>query len=209
MLWLVNQGSEKAINDQIIISVSYHLLQNIPLHTPKSGLLQNRTLPNSVLLKSGSSVILPNSLLPKSTYYSILPNSFLPKSILPKSRFAAMYSIRVLSTKVQFYQSPLCSKMTLYQIIFYQSPVLPKSCSTKVPFYWSPFYQSPFYQSPNLLKCILPKSGLRKKCDSTKLLSTKDRPPCSSLSAWLIVRGGGDFGRKEFGRITLFTQNER
>jgi hypothetical protein len=49
--------------------------------------------------------------------------------------------------------------------------------STKVRFYQIPFYQSLFYQSPDLLVCILPKSGLPKKCDSIKFLSTKVRPP--------------------------------
>jgi hypothetical protein len=72
-------------------------------------------LPNSVLLKS---------VLPKSC---LLKNWILPNSVLPKSGFAGMYSNKVRSTKVWFYQSPVCSKMIFYQIPFYQSPVLPKS----------------------------------------------------------------------------------
>jgi hypothetical protein len=73
-----------------------------------------------------------------------------------------MCSARVHSTKVRLYQSPVCYKIISYQSPFFQSPVLPKSSSTKVR-----FYQSPYYQNSDLLECILPKSGLRKKGDSS------------------------------------------
>jgi hypothetical protein len=36
-------------------------------------------------------------------------------------------STKVCSSKVQFNQSPVCSKIDIYQIPFYQSPFLPKS----------------------------------------------------------------------------------
>jgi hypothetical protein len=69
------------------------------------------------------------------------------------------------------------------KIGFYQSHALPKSCSTKVM-----LYQSPFYQSPDLQEWILPKSGLPENSDSTKFRSPKVRPPPRLASRLGLVK---------------------
>jgi hypothetical protein len=89
-----------------------------------------------------------------------------------------MYSTKVRSTKVRFYQSHACSKMIFYQIPFYQSPVLPKS---------------------GLLKNgILPNSVLPKSVPPLKGPDSSSLSPLPSLN-WLplLCRMGVCSPRKE------------
>jgi hypothetical protein len=56
--------------------------------------------------------------------------------------------------------------------MLYLSHVLPKSASTKVM-----FYQSPFYQSPDLKEWILPKSGMPERVILPNFVLPKSAPP--------------------------------
>jgi hypothetical protein len=102
------------MNSSKFLSTKVRICWNVFYQSP---FYQRPVLPKSCWLQND---ILLNSFLPKSCW---LQNDILLNSFLPKSG----------STKVRFYQSPVCLKMGFYPTPFYQSQFRPLSDLTVNP----------------------------------------------------------------------------